>query len=284
MSKVLNLGFEALSAPIATNGSGDFSFELVDATIRCNAAEEALQELIFEGDKLMVAYDNILSIKASIVKHGVTPALEALVGDSFGGHVSMEGLGATAKKWWDAIVRWFVKAYEYVKRFFVELANRNQHWTRVLAEEIRKFDDKNVNDTKMLELKQKIVKIPAAPTAETAKAFNEAKHEPEEVTFSKTTAKAAAAASLKALNEVATMERSGKKLFEDNIRFAKAQAAAAKEADDATAIADTKKGVTEEQEKASEYTKAVSKYSKLCITNAAKMVSVLKSAPLSKNK
>lgn len=48
----------------------------------------------------MVAYENIIAIKEAISKFGVTPSIEALVGNSFGGTVSLEAADGMESAWY----------------------------------------------------------------------------------------------------------------------------------------------------------------------------------------
>lgn len=143
MSTFLNLGLEVLSAS-GGNAKKDISFELLDAECRTNSAYAAVQNGMFDGEKLMIAFENILSVKSAISKYGRSPSLEALVGNSFGGSISLEAVSTAEKAWYTRVIEWFKKMWGTITLWFKELFDRNLHWTNAINAALKdwkvKFD------------------------------------------------------------------------------------------------------------------------------------------------
>lgn len=281
MAKSLHLGLEALQLTPTVDGGAEISIDLVDAVIRVNSASEAIQMELFEGERLMTAFENLCSIDAEIKKNGVTKALEALVGENFGGTVSQEAVGETLKRWWTAIVAWFKRMWENIKRFFKELFDRNAKWQRVLGEEIARVDKADIDDAKFGETEYAITAIPAIPTDATAKEFVEAKDpEPAKVKFTKASALAKAREILKSLEAARGLNQNSDSFYKKTIAFVEERARNAEKAGaNAEAVEKDKQEVKVWQEKAAIMSQAVTKYSKLCNEAASQMVKILKAAP-----
>lgn len=123
----LNLGISTI-----LSGRTD-SFGIYGAILEGNVAYEALQNCISEFDLLMEGYVNLLSIESTINKYGITPAIEALLGTSFGIISSMEAEEAKKddtkeeaepeekKGFFGTIMGWIKAMFKAIGNFFKKM-------------------------------------------------------------------------------------------------------------------------------------------------------------------
>ena len=155
----LNLGLEALNPVLSSDkGNSDVSFDLLDATMRTEAASEDLSACIAKGDALVIALENLAIVKKTIKKFGMTPALESLLGVGF----SLEAEEADAETskedeaapkgdgWIKKAIKWFQELWASFTRWVKELFFRNEKWVRLCADARRdistaKFKDEEYN-------------------------------------------------------------------------------------------------------------------------------------------
>lgn len=289
MSKgTLALGLEVLMDDqmyLGGAGSAESASELIEAIVATETASQEMLAEVYAGERLNTAYENLSGIYSALAANNgkATPALEALVGNALGnGRLSMEGVGATIKKWWDTIVAWFKKMYERVKLFFKELFDRNAKWQRVLTEAGVRLKNKDVDDTEWQKKEQTLGVMPETPSADNAKEWLDKYKElpagapikPTKGEMTKILTKLA-----QELSAVKELQSKAEKAFSDDISYAEKCRTAAIAANDPTAAASNKTEIEEKQKKRSDFVRAVSQYGKLLNTFAAQLVRIVDSAP-----
>lgn len=168
MSRSLNLGLEALTVVPGRTGN-TVVIDLVDAIVRVNTVSDEIQYEVFNGERIATAVENLCAIERALETNVSMAALEALIGP---GHWSIESVGSKLKGGFDAVIAWFKRIFELIKRFFVELFNRNQKWTRVLTDEkaritglIRGKDGRKIDTDKLANMDDvQIHVVPSIPT------------------------------------------------------------------------------------------------------------------------
>ena len=188
MSRSLNLGLEALTAVPGRTGN-TVVIDLVDAIVRVNTVSEEIQYEVFNGERIATAVENLCAIERALETNVSVAALEALIGP---GHWSVESVGSKLKGGFDAVIAWFKKIFELIKRFFVELFNRNQKWTRVLTDEKARItglisgkDGRTIDKVKLANMSDiQLNPVPTVPTPQGAEDWLKTKFPPEPVRLS----------------------------------------------------------------------------------------------------
>lgn len=120
----LNLGLNVL----LNKSSSDNSFDLIESMAQSHEAYLVVQRCMHEGTALFEAYDSLLAIGSTIHKYGVTPSIEAIVGTSFGGTVSMEATVESAKAWYVRVLDWMKNMVKSMTVWWKKVEVDNEGW------------------------------------------------------------------------------------------------------------------------------------------------------------
>lgn len=116
---MLNLGLGVLVDQKKNDKEVDvLSYEYLDTIMMYNEACEELAIVCDQFEQVCVAYENLIAINDVIKEHGVTPALEALVGSNFPGGFTAEASMEAAEGAMGKIKEFLVKVWEAIKNFF----------------------------------------------------------------------------------------------------------------------------------------------------------------------
>jgi len=137
MPGVLNLGLECLKSEAAPASENVLSYEYLDAVFEYNAACEEVTVVFDQFESLLRAADNLQAVADVIAEQGVTPALEALVGENFIGGVSAASVEAASDSVWGKIGDFFVKIWQAIKQFFLRYFST----TKGMRERLQKFHE-----------------------------------------------------------------------------------------------------------------------------------------------
>ena len=113
---MLNLGLGALVKQEAS--AEELSYDYLDTVMLYNEACEELTIVCDQFDQICVAYENLIAISEVIREHGVTPALESLVGGNFANGLTLEASMEAEKGALEKIKDFLVKVWEAIKNFF----------------------------------------------------------------------------------------------------------------------------------------------------------------------
>lgn len=114
---MLNLGLGALVKKEEPQAE-ILSYEYLDTVMMYNEACEELTIVCDQFDQICTAYENLIAISDVIKEHGVTPALEALVGENFAGGLTLEASMEAEAGAWEKIKEFLVRVWEAIKNFF----------------------------------------------------------------------------------------------------------------------------------------------------------------------
>lgn len=114
---MLNLGLGALVKK--EEPAQVLSYEYLDTVMMYNEACEELTIVCDQFDQVCTAYENLIAISDVIKEHGVTPALEALVGENFPGGLTVEASMEAAEGAMGKIKEFLVRVWEAIKNFFL---------------------------------------------------------------------------------------------------------------------------------------------------------------------
>ena len=117
---MLNLGLGALVKKEEEVREEVLSYEYLDTVMMYNEACEELTIVCDQFDQICVAYENLLAISEVIREHGVTPALEALVGGNFVGGFSLEASEEAKEGAWEKIKSFIKTIWQAIKNFFLK--------------------------------------------------------------------------------------------------------------------------------------------------------------------
>lgn len=211
----LNLGLDVL----LNKSTSDNSFDLIESMAQSHEAYLVVQRCMHEGTALFEAYDSLLAIGSIIHKYGVTPAIEAIVGDSFGGEVSMEAAAGSAKAWYVRVLDWMKKMVKSMTAWWKKVEVDNEGWrdlcqSAIVAINEGKFEA--VTDDLIYGNKLKEYLIPT----NSGKLFSTEKwtfvdHEPEEVKADATGVKNALTLIMAQLNTATKYQNDANKFFSD---------------------------------------------------------------------
>lgn len=133
----MNLGLENLidksaeqpKAEVIENG---ISYEYLDAVFEYNDACEELTIVFDRGETLFRAAANLKAVAEYIAQEGITPALEALVGENFENGLTEASVEAANEGVWAKIKEWFIQLWNAIKQFFLKLfANVDKQLARL---------------------------------------------------------------------------------------------------------------------------------------------------------
>ena len=116
---MLNLGLGALVKKEEPQAE-ILSYEYLDTVMMYNEACEELTIVCDQFDQVCTAYENLVAISDVIKEHGVTPALEALVGENFVGGFSLEQAEEAKKGAWEKIKEFIKSVWQAIKNFFLK--------------------------------------------------------------------------------------------------------------------------------------------------------------------
>ena len=126
---MLNLGLGVLVKK--EESSQVLSYEYLDTVMMYNEACEELTIVCDQFDQVCTAYENLVAISDVIKEHGVTPALESLVGENFVGGFSLESAEEAKEGAWEKIKAFIVRIWEAIKNFF------DNFWTMIVGQSNR---------------------------------------------------------------------------------------------------------------------------------------------------
>lgn len=131
----MNLGLEHLSIPQQLNITSNE--ELLDAYIAMESAYDVAWEAYNCLMDCITTMDQLIQIRDVIQQSGSTETIQYLYGQndiSF----TMEGLGETISKGWDAVVKWFQDLWTKIKNFFTNLFKSTDKANQAVQEEAKK--------------------------------------------------------------------------------------------------------------------------------------------------
>ena len=96
------------------------SYEYLDTVMMYNEACEELTIVCDQFEQVCTAYENLVAISDVIKEHGVTPALEALVGENFVGGFSLEAADDAKEGAWEKIKNFIKTVWQAIKNFFLK--------------------------------------------------------------------------------------------------------------------------------------------------------------------
>lgn len=133
----MNLGLENLidkpaeqpKAGVIENG---VFYEYLDAAFEYNDACEELTIVFDRGETLFRAAANLKAVAEYIAQEGITPALEALVGENFENGLTEASVEAAKEGVWAKIKEWFIQLWNAIKQFFLKMfANVDKQLARL---------------------------------------------------------------------------------------------------------------------------------------------------------
>lgn len=135
MPSHLNLGLESLIDSKTENEAKVLSYEYLDAVFEYSAASEELTVVFNQFDSVIRAAENLKAVSDVIATQGVTPALEALVGENFKRGLSAESVSASLESVGEAIKNFCLKIWQAIKQFFLKFFTS----TKGMRERLLKF-------------------------------------------------------------------------------------------------------------------------------------------------
>lgn len=131
----MNLGLEHLSTP---HQIGTISNEeLLDAYISMESVYDAAQEAYNCLMDAICTMESLFQIRDVIKQSGSTETIQYLYGQN-NISLTMEGLGETISKGWDAVVKWFQELWTKIKNFFTNLFKSTDKANQAVQEEAKK--------------------------------------------------------------------------------------------------------------------------------------------------
>lgn len=145
----MNLGLEHLSIP-QTSGVAS-NEELLDAYIAMESAYDITREAYNCLVDCITTMDQLIQIQDVIKQSGSTETIQYLYGQN-NISLTMEGLGETISKGWDAVVKWFQDLWTKIKNFFTNLFKSTDKANQAVQEEAK--EAKNNSSKKQQSKKQ----------------------------------------------------------------------------------------------------------------------------------
>lgn len=130
----MNLGLEHLSIP-QTSGVAS-NEELLDAYIAMESAYDITREAYNCLVDCITTMDQLIQIQDVIKQSGSTETIQYLYGQN-DISLTMEGLGETISKGWDAVVKWFQDLWTKIKNFFTNLFKSTDKANQAVQEEAK---------------------------------------------------------------------------------------------------------------------------------------------------
>lgn len=131
----MNLGLEHLNIP-QTSGVAS-NEELLDAYIAMESAYDITREAYNCLVDCITTMDQLIQIRDVIQQSGSTETIQYLYGQN-DISLTMEGLGETISKGWDAVVKWFQDLWTKIKNFFTNLFKSTDKANQAVQEEAKK--------------------------------------------------------------------------------------------------------------------------------------------------
>lgn len=131
----MNLGLEHLSIPQPSSAASNE--ELLDAYIAMESAYDVTWEAYNCLMDCITTMDQLIQIHDVIQQSGSTETIQYLYGQN-DISLTMEGLGETISKGWDAVVKWFKDLWTKIKNFFTSLFKSTDKANQAVQEEAKK--------------------------------------------------------------------------------------------------------------------------------------------------
>lgn len=154
----MNLGLEHLSIPQQLNITSNE--ELLDAYIAMESAYDVTWETYNCLMDCITTMDQLIQIRDVIQQSGSTETIQYLYGQN-DISLTMEGLGETISKGWDAVVKWFQDLWTKIKKFFTNLFKSTDKANQAVQEEAK--EAKN-NHSKKQPFKAEVDRTDSNPT------------------------------------------------------------------------------------------------------------------------
>lgn len=138
----MNLKLEHLSIPQTSSVASNE--ELLDAYIAMESAYDITQEAYNCLVDCITTMDQLIQIRDVIQQSGSTETIQYLYGQN-DISLTMEGLGETISKGWDAVVKWFQDLWTKIKNFFTNLFKSTDKANQAVQEEAKKAKNNNSN-------------------------------------------------------------------------------------------------------------------------------------------
>ena len=145
----MNLGLEHLSIPQTSSAASNE--ELLDAYIAMESAYDVTWETYNCLMDCIATMDQLIQIRDVIQQSGSTETIQYLYGQN-NISLTMEGLGETISKGWDAVVKWFQDLWTKIKKFFTNLFKSTDKANQAVQEEAK--EAKNNHSKKRQSKKQ----------------------------------------------------------------------------------------------------------------------------------
>lgn len=137
----MNLGLEHLS--ISQQPTVASNEELLDAYIAMESAYDVTWEAYNCLMDCITTMDQLIQIRDVIQQSGSTETIQYLYGQN-DISLTMEGLGETISKGWDAVVKWFQDLWTKIKNFFTNLFKSTDKANQAVQEEAKKAKNNNL--------------------------------------------------------------------------------------------------------------------------------------------
>ena len=138
----MNLGLEHLSTPHQINTVSNE--ELLDAYVSMESVYDAAQEAYNCLMDAICTMESLFQIRDVIKQSGSTETIQYLYGQN-NISLTMEGLGETISKGWDAVVKWFQDLWTKIKNFFTNMFKSTDKANQAVQEEAKKAKNNNSN-------------------------------------------------------------------------------------------------------------------------------------------
>lgn len=136
----MNLGLEHLSIPQTSSAASNE--ELLDAYIAMESAYDVTWETYNCLMDCIATMDQLIQIRDVIQQSGSTETIQYLYGQN-NISLTMEGLGETISKGWDAVVKWFQDLWTKIKNFFTNLFKSTDKANQAVQEEAKEAKNNN---------------------------------------------------------------------------------------------------------------------------------------------
>lgn len=136
----MNLGLEHLSIPQTSSAASNE--ELLDAYIAMESAYDVTWETYNCLMDCITTMDQLIQIRDVIKQSGSTETIQYLYGQN-DISLTMEGLGETISKGWEAVVKWFQDLWTKIKNFFTNLFKSTDKANQAVQEEAKKAKNNN---------------------------------------------------------------------------------------------------------------------------------------------
>lgn len=131
----MNLGLEHLSIPQTSSVASNE--ELLDAYIAMESAYDAAWDTYNCLMDVICTMESLIQIRDVIRQSGSTETIQYLYGQN-NISLTMEGLGETISKGWEAVVKWFQDLWTKIKNFFKNLFKSTDKANQAVQEEAKR--------------------------------------------------------------------------------------------------------------------------------------------------